>query len=101
MTDGHMTDVTILTQASCASCVQAKDVLYRLEQEYPLQIREISLDTEEGRGLAAGSGVVFAPGILIDGRLFSYGRLSEKKLRRHLTNSNQFGRNHHRGSADA
>lgn len=85
MTDGHMTAITVLTQASCASCVQAKEVLSRLGEEYPLQIREVGLDTEEGRGLAAGSGVVFAPGILIDGALFSYGRLSEKKLRRHLS----------------
>ncbi|MDQ6753468.1 MAG: thioredoxin family protein, partial [Actinomycetota bacterium] len=60
----------------------------RLARDYPLEIREIGLDTEEGRGLAARAGVVFAPGILIDGDMFSYGRLSEKKLRRHLSQGN-------------
>ena len=80
-----MTNITILTQTDCASCVQAKEVLSRLALEYPVQVREVGLDTEDGRELAARHGVVFAPGILIDGDLFSYGRLSEKKLRRHLS----------------
>lgn len=80
-----MTSITILTQSSCASCEQAKNVLARLSLEYPLQIQEIELDTEEGRNLASNHGVIFAPGILIDGELFSYGRLSEKKLRHHLS----------------
>ncbi|MCO4239214.1 glutaredoxin family protein [Pseudarthrobacter raffinosi] len=85
MTDPQTTDITILTKASCASCVQAKEVLSGLRQDYSLEIREVSLETEEGRELAGRTGVVFAPGILINGKLFSYGRLSEKKLRRHLT----------------
>lgn len=79
-----MINVTILTQDSCASCGQAKEVLSRLATDYFLQIDEVGLDTDDGRDLAARHGVIFAPGILIDGKLFSYGRLSEKKLRRHL-----------------
>lgn len=80
-----MTNVTILTQTSCASCVEAKEVLSRLAREYPVQVQEVGLDTEHGRELATRHGVAFAPGILIDGDLFSYGRLSEKKLRRRLS----------------
>ena len=80
-----MTNITILTQTDCASCVQAKEVLSRLALDYPLQVQEVGLDTQDGRDLAARHGVVFAPGILIDGDLFSYGRLSEKKLRRNLS----------------
>ncbi|WP_083706417.1 glutaredoxin family protein [Arthrobacter sp. QXT-31] len=82
-----MTDITILTQASCASCEQAKTVLSGLSEDHSLDIREVSLETEEGRELAGRAGVVFAPGILINGELFSYGRLSEKKLRRHLSHT--------------
>jgi glutaredoxin len=80
-----MTNITILTQADCASCVEAKDLLSRLALEYLMQVREVGLDTDDGRKLAARHGVVFAPGILLEGDLFSYGRLSEKKLRRHLS----------------
>lgn len=79
-----MFEITILTQDSCAFCDQAKHILSRLAMDYPLSIREIRLDTEEGRNLAIQHGVMFAPGIFIDGTLFSYGRLSEKKLQRHL-----------------
>ena len=80
-----MTTITLLTQPSCTSCEHAKEVLARLTQEFPLQINEIGLATEEGLALAARHGVVFAPGVLVDGDMFSYGRLPEKKLRRYLS----------------
>jgi hypothetical protein len=34
--------------------------------------------------LAARAGVVFDPGLLVDGRPFGYGRISERRLRRTL-----------------
>lgn len=79
-----MFEITILTQDSCAFCDQAKQILSHLAMDYPLSIQEIGLNTEEGRKLAIQHLVMFAPGILIDGKLFSYGRLSEKKMRFHL-----------------
>lgn len=79
-----MTDVTLLTQSSCAFCDQAKGLLTELSAEYDLRVRELSLDTDEGRTLAMRHGVLFAPGILLDGESFSYGRPSERKLRREL-----------------
>ncbi len=80
-----MIGITVLTQPSCAFCDQAKEILSRLTADYSLNIHEIRLDTEEGRKLAIQHAVMFAPGILLDGKLFSYGRLSEKKLRLQLT----------------
>lgn len=80
-----MTDVTILTQASCAFCIQAKDIFSRLALEYPLNVHQEDLNTEVGRALAIKHGVMFAPGILINGKLFSFGRPSEKKIRRHFS----------------
>ncbi len=80
-----MTDITLLTQSSCAFCDHAKEILSRLTADYSLNVHEIRLDTEEGRKLAIQHAVMFAPGVLIDGQLFSYGRLSEKKLRLQLT----------------
>jgi hypothetical protein len=47
-------------------------------------VTEIDLASHEGRQLAGRAGVLFAPGVLVDGRPFSYGRLSERKLRRTL-----------------
>lgn len=79
-----MTTITILTQSSCVSCEHAKDVISRVAHDHPLDVQEVSLESAEGRDLATRHGVVFAPGILLGGELFSYGRLSEKKLRRRL-----------------
>lgn len=77
-------EVTLLTQTSCAMCELAKGILGRLGDEYSLSVTEVDLRSDEGRCLAAEAGVLFAPGVLVDGRPFSYGRLSERKLRRLL-----------------
>jgi glutaredoxin len=79
-----MTAVTLLTQADCAMCEHAKKVLARVGEDYPLEVTEIDLASEEGRTLAAQARVHFAPGVLVDGRPFGYGRLSERRLRREL-----------------
>ena len=76
--------ITLLTQTSCAMCELAKEILARLGNEYPLSVTEVDLRTDEGERLAAEAGVLFAPGVLVDAQPFSYGRLSERKLRRLL-----------------
>jgi glutaredoxin len=76
--------ITLLTQTSCGMCELAKEILARLGNEYPLSVTEIDLRSDEGKRLAAEAGVLFAPGVLVDGQPFSYGRLSERKLRRLL-----------------
>ncbi|UQA91089.1 glutaredoxin family protein [Streptomyces halobius] len=76
--------ITLLTQADCAFCEHAKTVLAKVGADHPLDITEIDLTSEEGRRLGAEAGVLFAPGILLNGEPFSYGRLSERRLRRAL-----------------
>ena len=76
--------ITLLTQDDCSLCEHAKNVLGRVGQDHPLQVEEIALNSERGRTLATEAGVMFAPGIFIDGRPFGFGRLSERKLRRSL-----------------
>jgi glutaredoxin len=79
-----MTVITLLTQPDCAMCEHAKKVLARVGEDYPLEVAEIDLASEEGRVLAAQARVHFAPGVLVDGSPFGYGRLSERRLRREL-----------------
>lgn len=79
-----MIEVTVLTQPDCQFCEIAQAVLARVGQDYPLATRWVELGSEQGRELAARHGVLFAPGVLLDGEMFSYGRLSERRLRRHL-----------------
>ena len=79
-----MTEVLLLTQPSCHLCDHAKDILDRLAPTFDLEVREFPFLSPAGRSLAAQHQLLFAPGLLLDGRAFSYGRLSERKLRREL-----------------
>ncbi len=76
--------VTLLTQPDCHLCEHAKTVLARVAAEHPLQVEEVAVDSEEGRRHATRIGMLFAPGILLDGEPYGYGRLSERKLRKTL-----------------
>jgi glutaredoxin len=80
-----VTAVTLLTKENCGLCDQAKGVLERLRPEFDLDIELIDVSSETGRALAERAGMAFPPAVFVDGEPFSYGRLSEKKLRRTLT----------------
>lgn len=79
-----MTRITVITRPDCHYCDDAKHLLQRLAPELGLEVETIDLATPRGRELAVASGMVFPPAILIDGSPFSYGRLSERRLRREL-----------------
>lgn len=79
-----MTSVTLLTTRDCALCEQAKEVLQRLTPEFDLHVQQVDVATDIGRDLAQRAGMAFPPAVLIDDEPFSYGRLSERKLRREL-----------------
>jgi hypothetical protein len=76
--------ITLLTQSDCSLCEHAKGVLARVGADVALQIETIDLASADGRRLAAQARVLFAPGVLIDDDAFSYGRLSERRLRKAL-----------------
>ncbi len=76
--------ILLLTQEHCGFCEQARDILNCLSREYWLSVSTLDMGSPEGQRLALEGGLLFPPGILIDGEPFSYGRLSERKLRREL-----------------
>jgi hypothetical protein len=82
-------EVLLLTQEHCSLCEHAKHVLDRLATEHPLRITVVDLATAEGRALAADGGILFPPGLFLDGEPFSHRRLSERKLRRELDRRRQ------------
>ena len=79
-----MNQVLILTTSDCALCEQAKQVAQRLAREYELEVREVPLRSEEGARLSDSAAAPFPPVVFLDGVPFSYGRLSERKLRKAL-----------------
>jgi glutaredoxin len=76
--------VVLLTQENCTFCAEAKQILDRLTSEYGLSVATLDLSSPEGQDLAMRGGIMFPPGIFLDDEPFSYGRLSERKLRREL-----------------
>src|SRR6266852_3580977 len=76
--------IHILTQPECAFCDAAKAIFERLSRDYPLSVSTVAIDSPEGASLAQRGGVMFPPGIFIDGKPFSYGRPSERKIRREI-----------------
>ncbi len=79
-----MTRITLVVSTHCDLCDHAAAILHRLTQELPLEVEVLPLDSPRGQEVALASGMAFPPAVLIDGRPFSYGRLSERKLRREL-----------------
>ena len=49
-----------------------------------MTVEELSTQTETGQKLMIEHCMAFPPGLFIDGLPFSYGRLSERKLRREI-----------------
>lgn len=85
MDDGkRLIEVLLLTQDDCKFCDEAKTILGRLGDEFPLHVSATELSSPRGQALALEGGLLFPPGIVIDGRPFCYGRPSEKRLRREL-----------------
>ncbi len=80
----HPAIITLLTRADCDHCAHAKQVLARVSGDHRIEVEEIDIDSERGQQLAQQTPVLFAPGVLLDEEPFSYGRLSERRLRRAL-----------------
>lgn len=79
-----MTRITLLTKPDCDLCDHAKEVLARVAADAAVEVETVDLGSEQGQQLAERAGMAFPPGVLIDGEPFSYGRLSERKLRKAL-----------------
>lgn len=79
-----MTRITLLTKPDCDLCDHAKEILVRVQADTAVDVDTVDLGSEQGRQLAERAGIAFPPGVLVDGEPFSYGRLSERKLRKAL-----------------
>lgn len=77
-------DITLLTQDACAFCDDAKAILERLAVDHPIRVTEVDLGSPAGSRLAEQAGILFPPGILVDGHPIAHGRPSERRLRREL-----------------
>lgn len=79
-----MTHVTLLTAPHCKLCGHALAVLERVSEDTALTIETLALDSAEGRAALGSDAFPFPPVTLLNGQAYSYGRLSERRLRRDL-----------------
>jgi glutaredoxin len=84
-----MITLTLLTKSDCSWCNDGRKILKELSLEFPLQIEEVSLESERGRRLATEHHLVFAPGLIADEHLIAHGRMSKRALRRDLIHLNE------------
>lgn len=82
--NGSNIEVLVLVQAECVFCAKALVLLDRLAREYDLHVTTRDLNTVEGQDAALRDAILFPPGIFLNGQPFSYGPISERKLRREL-----------------
>lgn len=78
------TEVVLVTSAGCHLCDHARGALDELTDEFRLHVREVDLASDEGRQAQRRWRAPFPPMLIVDGALFGHGRLSKRKLRRHL-----------------
>ncbi len=77
-------DVLVVTSQACHFCEMAMDILEALSHEYPLRLRTVDMEDAEGAAIIRAHRIAFPPAVLVAGRFHSNGRVSERKLRRHL-----------------
>lgn len=76
--------ITYVTAPACHYCDHGRGVLAEIAERVRLDVREVSLDSEEGRHLLAVHRFAFPPAVIVDGRLIAHGRLSPRRLARLL-----------------
>ena len=74
----------LVTTSSCHLCDDAKQVLEEIASDFGLISRVVDASSPEGWALVAHHRPALLPLVLLDGDLFSVGRLPRKKLRRKL-----------------
>lgn len=76
--------VTVVHAPACHFCHDAEEALAVLARDFPLVVRSVGIDTDEGRALVAEHRPAMNPLVLVDGSFFSAGRLPRKKLTKAL-----------------
>jgi len=79
-------NMTLVTKEGCVHCAQTKEILKKIQPDYPeLVVEEIDMTTPQGQELISKFGIMSSPGIIINGELFAMGGTTEKDLREKFT----------------
>lgn len=76
--------ITLVHATACHFCDEAEEVLAELSDRYAIEVTLLHAESTAGAALLAEHRPAMYPLVLVDDAYFSYGRLSRKKLVRHL-----------------
>lgn len=77
-------DVLVVSAPGCHLCADAERALAELACSYALNVRVVEASSDEGRRVVAECRPGMFPLVLVEGALFSVGRLPRGKLRKLL-----------------
>jgi glutaredoxin len=75
---------TLVTSEACHFCEDAQELLTEMSREHPISVRLVDMLSDEGRQLAVAHRMPFPPLLLLNGEAFGHGRISRRKLTKHL-----------------
>ena len=78
------TAITLVHSTACHFCDEAEDVLAELGEQYAIDVTLLAAESAAGAALLAEHRPAMYPLVLVDDAYFSNGRLSRKKLVKHL-----------------
>ncbi|GMQ85847.1 MAG: hypothetical protein BMS9Abin07_1415 [Acidimicrobiia bacterium] len=82
--EARLVEVVLVTAHRCHFCDDAGKLLDDLGGLYPLAVREVELESDEGTAIAMRFRVPFPPVLLLNGAYFGHGRISRRKLTKAL-----------------
>ncbi len=82
--DRRPVEVVLVTASRCHFCTDAGKLLDDLGGRYPLAVREVELESDEGVAIVTRFRVPFPPVLLLNGAYFGHGRISRRKLTKAL-----------------
>jgi thioredoxin-like negative regulator of GroEL len=77
-------EIVVVRSPACHLCEDAIEALDEMRARFPLDVRLVELQSEEGRDIVARHRPALFPAVLVEDRLFSSGRLPRRKLERIL-----------------
>lgn len=78
-------DIVLVGAPACHYCDDAQALLDELGARVKMSVRKVELHSDEGRALAVAHRIPFPPLLLVNGAYFGHGRISQRKLEKHLT----------------
>jgi glutaredoxin len=75
-------EVVVVSAPACHLCADAQTALAEMAHRYALNVRAVEASSEEGRRVVAEHRPAMFPMVLVDGAVFSVGRLPRGKLRK-------------------